>query len=85
VRIASPDPNGRGTGILTIAQEGSGCPQPCSGDLDGDGAVNGLDLGRLLGRWGLDGVSDLNGDGSTDGLDLGVMLGDWGTCPSVTP
>ena len=85
VRIASPDPNGRGTGILTIAQQGSGCPQPCSGDLDGDGAVNGLDLGRLLGRWGLDGVSDLNGDGSTDGLDLGVMLGDWGTCPSVTP
>jgi hypothetical protein len=47
-------------------------------DLNGDGVVNGSDLGRLLGGWGQPGVTDINGDGVTNGTDLGLMLGDWG-------
>jgi hypothetical protein len=52
----------------------------CPTDLNGDGEVNGGDLGLLLGTWGTaDG--DLNGDGTTDGGDLGMLLGTWGACP----
>ena len=47
-------------------------------DLNGDGIVNGADLGMLLGNWGHPGVTDLNGDGTTDGADLGFLLGHWG-------
>ncbi len=45
-------------------------------DLNGDGVVNGADLGLLLAAWGTpDG--DINGDGTTDGADLGLLLGSW--------
>ena len=48
-------------------------------DLNGDGFVDGTDLGRLLAHWGPGGgPPDLNGDGVVDGNDLGGMLGDWG-------
>jgi hypothetical protein len=49
-------------------------------DLNGDGAVNGDDLGILLGAWGPapGNPADLNGDGAVNGDDLGIMLGDWG-------
>jgi len=52
---------------------------PSAGDLDGDGAVNGLDLGILLGAWGAcdSCAADMNDDGTVDGLDLGAMLGAW--------
>jgi hypothetical protein len=56
-------------------------PPACTGDLDGDGAVGGADLGLLLGNWGLPGIGDLNGNGTVDGADLGALLGDWGACP----
>lgn len=49
-------------------------------DLNGDGSVNGADLGLLLGNWGCTGLDcpgDLNGDNQVDGADLGLMLGDW--------
>ena len=56
----------------------------CTGDLDGSGSVDGLDLGVLLGQWGACGagacVADVNGSGSVDGIDLGVLLGAWGPC-----
>jgi glucose/arabinose dehydrogenase len=55
-------------------------PSACRGDLNGDGTVDGIDLGVMLGRWGMGGVSDLNRDGSVDGVDLGLMLGNWGPC-----
>lgn len=55
----------------------------CPGDLDGDGSVNGVDLGIILGNWDTaNPVSDLNGDGATNGLDLGILLGGWGSCPA---
>jgi hypothetical protein len=54
-----------------------GAPGP-EGDLDGDGAVNGSDLGLLLAAWGTnDPSADLNGDGFVDGADLGILLGAW--------
>jgi probable HAF family extracellular repeat protein len=46
-------------------------------DLDCDDAVNGADLGILLGQWGAVGDADLDGDGTVNGADLGVLLGAW--------
>lgn len=51
-------------------------------DANGDGLVDGADLGALLGIWGPVGVSsvrwaDFNNDGEVDGQDLGIMLGAW--------
>ncbi|MFO0963038.1 MAG: hypothetical protein U0625_09045 [Phycisphaerales bacterium] len=55
-------------------------PLQLVGDLDGNGAVDGADLGILLGHWGTtDPASDLNHDGTVDGADLGVLLGHWTT------
>ncbi|HMN96824.1 MAG TPA: hypothetical protein PKC43_07255 [Phycisphaerales bacterium] len=54
---------------------------PCSvfGDLNGDGLVNGADLGLLLGSFGSSSpTADLNCDGIVNGADLGLMLGVWG-------
>ena len=59
------------------------CPaQPCPADLDGNGSVNGTDLGNLLSAWGQCAgcAADIDGDGTVSGTDLGAMLGDWGTC-----
>lgn len=56
---------------------------PCSctlapGDLDGDGHVNGADLGVLLAAWGSsDPIADVNDDGVVDGSDLGIVLSGW--------
>ena len=47
------------------------------GDLNGDGIINGADLGVLLGQWGTLGSGDLNGDGIVNGADLGMLLGAW--------
>jgi hypothetical protein len=49
-------------------------------DFNGDGQVNGADLGLLLASWGpCKGCpEDLNGDGQVNGADLGLMLADWG-------
>lgn len=55
-------------------------PTSCTGDVDGDGAVAGADLGILLGEWGTDGSADLDADGIVDGADLGILLGVWGAC-----
>jgi len=53
----------------------------CAADIDRDGVVNGSDIGRLLGDWGLDTSADLTGDHTVDGADLGRMLSAWGACP----
>ena len=53
------------------------CPQPA--DLDCSGAVDGADLGQLVGEWGPGhGVGDINGNGTVDGIDLGMLLSAWG-------
>ncbi|MCA9285010.1 MAG: hypothetical protein KDA22_07345 [Phycisphaerales bacterium] len=48
------------------------------GDLDGDGDVDGADLGLLLAAWGGRGPADLDGNGIVDGADLGILLASWG-------
>jgi len=50
---------------------------PNPADLNGDGVVNGADLGILLSAWGQAGPGDLNGDGTVNGADLGVLLSSW--------
>jgi len=53
---------------------------PCGADLNGDGVVDGADLGVLLDAWGSGpGQADLNGDGVVDGADLGLLLSAWGS------
>ena len=74
------------------------CPEalPCEGDLDGDGTVDGKDLGSLLDNWSIptgslgchgeaNCPSDFNCDGVVDGIDLGILLANWGSCSSFGP
>ena len=63
------------TADLTIC--GTDCAPSMGPDLNGDGLVNGADLGLLLGNWGGSGMGDMNGDGIVNGADLGVLLGAW--------
>lgn len=45
-------------------------------DLNGDGAVNGIDLAALLACWGTP-CADIDGNGQTDGADLAALLAAW--------
>lgn len=49
-------------------------PAGLLGDLDGDGDIDGGDLGLLLVDWGGPGAGDLDGDGNVGGGDLGLLL-----------
>lgn len=71
---ASPD-NSVGHGMIDILAALSIAPA----DLDGNGIVDGADLGLLLSAWGeCPGCpADLTGDGMVDGADLGQMLSAW--------
>jgi len=40
-------------GVLTAFLSSNACAQACPGDLNGDGQVNGADLGALLASWGI--------------------------------
>ena len=67
-------------GVDDVSIFGIGCPDTgCLGDLNGDGIVDGGDLGLLLAAWNT-GDADLNGDGNTDGADIGLLLSYWGDC-----
>jgi hypothetical protein len=56
----------------------------CPGDINADGAVDGADLGLLLGAWGTGaGLADFDGNGVVDGADLGVLLSRWGPCAGM--
>lgn len=54
-------------------------PKIATADLNGDCAVDGADLGELLGAWGKapNSHADLNDDGVVNGADLGMLLGEW--------
>jgi hypothetical protein len=53
---------------------------PCTGDLDGNGAVDAADLAALLSAWGGAGAGDLDGSGAVDAADLAALLSAWGGC-----
>lgn len=62
---------------VLLADGACGAPSP---DLDGDGRVDGADLGLLLAGWGsVDPSLDLDRDGSVGGGDLGLLLAAWTT------
>lgn len=67
-----------GTPIATVERLYTGATGPTA-DLNGDGVVDGADLGTLLGAWGLCAgcPADLDGSGTVDGADLGTLLGAW--------
>ena len=53
-------------------------PEGPAADMNGDGLVNGADMGILLLYWGNPGTDgDLNDDGTVSGPDLGIMLTQW--------
>lgn len=59
-----------------------GVPDSCAaviGDLDGDGFVDGTDLGVFMSLWGTDGSmgGDFNDDGEVNGGDLAWILAGW--------
>ena len=48
------------------------------GDINGDGRVNGADLGLMMGAFnGTEAAFDLNHDGIVNGADLGLLLSHW--------
>ncbi|MDA1008565.1 MAG: hypothetical protein O2800_06125 [Planctomycetota bacterium] len=53
-----------------------GGPPPIAGDFNGDGIIDGVDLGMLLANWGT-AAGDVTGDGVTDGQDLAIILANW--------
>jgi len=64
-------------GVDDFRVEGIGCTASNPADIDGNGAVDGADLGLLLAGWGSS-SPDLNSDGLVDGSDLGLLLAAWG-------
>jgi hypothetical protein len=92
VETGSADCNGNGVADVRDIATGTsadadldGIPDDCGAcpaDLDRNGAVNGDDLGIMLGAWGTaNPVADLDGNGAVNGDDLGILLGAWGPCP----
>ena len=56
------------------------CARPIVGDLNGDGLVNGADMGILFVAWGPSSpgnLADIDGNGLVDSADLGQLLIHW--------
>lgn len=87
-QIVQPDCEGGSIRIDNVMASTDSSPaEPCTGDFNDDGAVNGADFGILLSVWGACGncIEDLNGDGFVNGADLGAFLAVWGDCPEADP
>ncbi len=67
----------KSNGIATVGiRVPSGNANPY--DLNGDGVVNGADLGLFIGLWGTSGPEgDFNNDGVVDGADNGLLIANW--------
>jgi hypothetical protein len=63
-----------GDWLFVFSNGGNNGPPTDPADLNGDGTVDGADLGLLLAGWNTAGPGDINGDGLVDGADLGLLL-----------
>ncbi|MEY4833245.1 MAG: Dockerin type domain, partial [Planctomycetota bacterium] len=58
------------------------CNEAASPDINGDGTVDGSDLGIMFSYWGgSDPIADITRDGMINGEDLGLILIFWGPLP----
>ncbi len=78
---ADPSLDANNNGILDSCEE----EPTCTGDISGDGVVNGVDLLILLNDFGPCAVGspcagDLSGDGTVNGVDLLILLNAFGPC-----
>ncbi|MBX3372315.1 MAG: hypothetical protein KF817_00635 [Phycisphaeraceae bacterium] len=72
-----------GEGTLSITCIPDPVPDPCTGDIDGNGEVDFADVLALLSAWGpcLGCDEDLDDNGEVDFSDLLLLLSAWGPCP----
>ena len=79
VTIGSPRIQRRGATMTALETHPN---RRCLGDVDGDGAVDVLDLLEIISSWGpcLGCATDINTDGQVDILDLLEVLSAWGGC-----
>ncbi len=68
---------GQSSGVIPASAWSHGGTLGPEADFNGDGRVDGGDIGLLLAAWGTPGPTDLDGSGSTDGGDLGQLLAAW--------
>lgn len=55
--------------------------QLCPADTNGDGTVDGADIGYLLSKWNTnDAAADIDDSGLVDGADIGLLIAAWGPC-----
>jgi len=76
--------------LEVVAPEPVAPKPPVVRDLNGDGIVDAIDLGNLLGAWGpctkqAACPADLNGDGVVDSADIGMLLEVLGTAVASQP
>ncbi len=72
---------------VMFGSSGGSSPPECPADLNGNGSVEGADLGFMLAGWGpcqtqTGCVADLNFDAIVNGGDLTILLAGWGPCPN---
>ena len=84
VAVGGYSSSGGGPGTITITGVGidDGSGGDCPGDTNGDGVIDGADLGALLAAWGgcAGCAADINEDGQVNGADMGLMLAAFGKC-----
>jgi hypothetical protein len=82
VSITGSAPGLRGRGIETLSVRRSG-QLACTGDTDGNGIVNVVDLLALISVWGPCEAcnEDFDSNGIVNVIDLLALIGAWGDCP----
>ena len=81
ISTSDEDIPGETSRTISLSFEVTVGPMGSPADFNGDGFINGADLGLLLAAWGPcppPCIFDLTGDGFIDGADLGLVLADWG-------
>jgi hypothetical protein len=74
-------PEWRNIRVDALDEIGTEVPD-CNADLNGDDAVDSVDLALLLSNWGGTTITyDVDKDGVTGPADLSLLLSSWGGCP----